>query len=404
MPRANSASARSYWLSSPSCSARRAVELRLQRRVVDAARRGLGARQQRVGMPLILVLAVEVGERQQHARAQRRVVGELALDGCFATSQQLRGRQGLVAAFLQQEGHEFVARLGIGKLPQRTVALVLCLQRGGHRALAFAAGPMRLPHRADDAGDDGEHGQRARGDSTTVPRRELAEPVRQRCRTCAHRLFVEKALQVIGQRRCRRVAIARRFAHRLGDDVVEVAGERLAQAVARRRALLRTAEQGRHARRFHIVQRAQQLIARCRPDRHGAAAGQQLVKQHAERVDVGRGGHRLAEQLLGRGVFGREQLRIGARQRRAVAGGFVFEQLGDAEIEQLDAAVVIDEHVQRLDVAMHDQVRVRVGDGREHVEEQADARFAVEPLQVAVAIDGAAFRCIRARGRVARRV
>jgi len=36
---------------------------------------------------------------------------------------------------------------------------------------------------------------------------------------------------------------------------------------------------------------------------------------------------------------------------------------------------------------MHDQVGVGVGDGREHVEEQADARLDPEALRVAVAVD-----------------
>jgi hypothetical protein len=47
-----------------------------------------------------------------------------------------------------------------------------------------------------------------------------------------------------------------------------------------------------------------------------------------------------------------------------------LEQLGNPEVEQLDLAADADEHVGRLDVAVHDQVGVCVGDGLEHVEKQ----------------------------------
>ena len=101
-----------------------AVELRLQRDVGDAAGRRLRALQERVGARLVLVLAVEVGEGQQHPRPQHRVVGELAVDRLFAARQQLRHRHRLATAFLEQEGHELVARLAVRELLQSAVALL----------------------------------------------------------------------------------------------------------------------------------------------------------------------------------------------------------------------------------------------------------------------------------------
>ncbi len=50
-----------------------------------------------------------------------------------------------------------------------------------------------------------------------------------------------------------------------------------------------------------------------------------------------------------------------------------LDQLGDAEVEQLDLTVGADEHVGRLDVAVDDQVGVGVRDRFEDVEEQAEA-------------------------------
>ena len=60
------------------------------------------------------------------------------------------------------------------------------------------------------------------------------------------------------------------------------------------------------------------------------------------------------------------------------AARVAFEQLGDAEIEQLHLSVRAHQHVRRLEIAVHDQVRVRVRHGGEHVEEQADARIDAE--------------------------
>ena len=46
-----------------------------------------------------------------------------------------------------------------------------------------------------------------------------------------------------------------------------------------------------------------------------------------------------------------------------------------------------DQDVRGLDVAVHDQVRVRVRDGGEHVEEEAQPRLDAEAVRVAVAVD-----------------
>ena len=114
-------------------------------------------------------------------------------------------------------------------------------------------------------------------------------------------------------------------------------------------------------------------------------AGQQLEEEHAERVDVGRGGDRAAGDLLGRGVLRRQRDAALARQHRHRF--VVAEQLGDAEVEQLDLAVAGHEHVRRLQVAVDDQVGVGVRDRRLDVQEQADAILDAEPLVVAEAID-----------------
>ena len=62
-----------------------------------------------------------------------------------------------------------------------------------------------------------------------------------------------------------------------------------------------------------------------------------------------------------------------------------------------------DQHVERLDVAMDDQVGVRMRDRREHVEEQPHARRDVEPALVALVVDALALDVLEHQVRLARR-
>ncbi len=65
----------------------------------------------------------------------------------------------------------------------------------------------------------------------------------------------------------------------------------------------------------------------------------------------------------------------------------VLQQLRDAEVEQLDLSVAVDQDVGRLDVAMDNQVHMREGDGAHDLQEQLDSRGSVERSVIAVPID-----------------
>ncbi len=85
---------------------------------------------------------------------------------------------------------------------------------------------------------------------------------------------------------------------------------------------------------------------------------QQLVEDHAQRVDVGRGRHHFAAQLLRAGVAQRQRLATLLRQRLVRVVG---EQLGDAEVEQLGLTVRRHQDVRGLEVAVHHELAMRVG-------------------------------------------
>jgi hypothetical protein len=115
-----------------------------------------------------------------------------------------------------------------------------------------------------------------------------------------------------------------------------------------------------------------------------ALAGDEFAEQDAECVDVGRGRDQPAFALLRRSVSRRERRQ--ARLRFVVP----VEQLGDAEVEQLDLAICCHEHVRRLEVAVHDQRAMRRFDGAANLEEQTNTSAQVEAVFARVVRDRSA--------------
>jgi hypothetical protein len=77
------------------------------------------------------------------------------------------------------------------------------------------------------------------------------------------------------------------------------------------------------------------------------------------------------------------QQAAGAFARRRVG----CERLGDAEVEEFRFAVGRDEDVRRLDVAVHDEIPVRVLHGVGDLDDERDALAHAEPARVAPAVD-----------------
>src|SRR5262245_52962798 len=130
-------------------------------------------------------------------------------------------------------------------------------------------------------------------------------------------------------------------------------------------------------------------------------AAQQHVQEHAKCVYVGGGCDLPVRELLG-GCELRGQQRAGLARERTTPLRFVLEQFRAAEVEQLDLAINADEHIPRLDVAVHDQIGVSVGNGLEYVEKESDARFDSERVLVAIPIDGLTVHMLENEVRLAR--
>ena len=220
----------------------------------------------------------------------------------------------------------------------------------------LARGP-RLPQRDPERGHDRHAERRAGQHRDAVALDELAQQVRARGRMRQHRTALQVTFQIGGQRAGVAIAPFRLGVQRLEHDGVQVAAQ-APFAHAFGQVVAACGQRRRPARRIALRTLAQQ----------------QFVQQHAQRIHVRRGGHRAAVALLGRGVARGEQ----AETAGAVVE-LVLQQLGDAEVQQLERAVGGDQQVGRLDVAMHDQHPMRRIDRLGRGQQQAQARRQVEP-------------------------
>jgi hypothetical protein len=180
-------------------------------------------------------------------------------------------------------------------------------------------------------------------------------------------------------------------------DVAQHVLEQRRQLVRRLHALVVGREAAPHDRAHRLREVRRQLVDRLR--RHGAdvddergeavafvwpGAGEALEHHHAERPDVrARVGRGRRARLLRAHVPRRAEDRAGAR------GHVVAGELADAEVEHLrereaGRAVLVQEHVRRLDVAVDDADGVRRGERLRRVEQDreevlhADRRIGVE--------------------------
>ena len=241
-------------------------------------------------------------------------------------------------------------------------------------------GPDRVRNRASGGGNE-----RRPDEHRHVAARELAQPIPGARRHGVHRLTCEIAPDVGAE--CRRRVVAPRtvLLERAHHDPIEFAAQ---DATAHRR------DPRRRPRRHVLADRAEQLgvaLLQRAVDVERLGPRQQLVEQHAERVDVGA---RVDVEpgllgLLGRHVVGRADHLLIAREQRLLRELRVG-RLRDAEVDdrRLGLAVVQrDEHVGRLDVTMDDALVMRVLDRVAHLGEQPQAIGDGELVPLAVVRD-----------------
>jgi hypothetical protein len=114
------------------------------------------------------------------------------------------------------------------------------------------------------------------------------------------------------------------------------------------------------------------------------ATREQRKQQQTELVHIGADRHRLASELLGGRVRGRHDTVAGQREPGVPAR--VVQPLRNPEVEELHVSVFVHEDIRRLEIAMDDEIAVRVLDGLAHLAEQAEAPGEVERVRFAVLV------------------
>ena len=217
---------------------------------------------------------------------------------------------------------------------------------------------MRLPEGHAATADDGDDRERRQRDEYAVAVDEAAQAVSVGVGTREDRSSVAPAAQIVGERFDGRIAARRFRVGRTGDDDAGIAGQRF------RGNRGRAACPGVFARGGEALRGSRCSIVRHVGETHSA---QQFMQQGAKLEDVGRGRREESQQLLGRRVGARKEA-CGRRGRGLVGVG--LEHACDAEVEQMRCAVACDQNVCRLDVAVHDQLVMRMCDRRAQREDE----------------------------------
>jgi hypothetical protein len=174
------------------------------------------------------------------------------------------------------------------------------------------------------------------------------------------------------------------------ERVLEVGDHRGGVGVAVGQVLLRHAvehrgERGGHLRAHlldvrhvlaHVLHRHGDLVLAV----EGNVAGEHLEEDDAERVDVRLPVDVVAQRLLGRHVVRRAE--HAAVRREAV----VVERAGDAEVGDLGRALLVDQDVLRLDVAVDDAARVRGAERAGDLDRVGDRLVDRQPAHAADAV------------------
>jgi len=102
-------------------------------------------------------------------------------------------------------------------------------------------------------------------------------------------------------------------------------------------------------------------------------SGQEHVQQNSQGVDVSGSGYRSPGDLFRRGI---QQCHRGAaipRQHRCGVGlVFVLQKLRNTEVQQLYLSIRADKHIRGLEVSVHNQICMRMGNGSKHVEREPE--------------------------------
>src|SRR5436309_2587069 len=247
--------------------------------------------------------------------------------------------------------------------------------------LAQEARGVRLPESAGETRQEGDDDDRAGGRAGAVTSEEPARTIGGRVTAGPDRQPSQIAIDVLRQRRRRRVPALRLLAQRRQNDGVQIASEQAPEPVeggaAGRRGLIPIDHPGRRGGR-RLQEGALDLRRASRRDRVWPPPREQLVQHQPQRVHVRRRRGRLAPDLLRRGILWRHHPLARASQAAGGRPPLLGQQARDAEVQKLHLTAAGHQDVRRLEVAVDDQTPVgvlhRVADGPEPTQALHDGR------------------------------
>ena len=247
-------------------------------------------------------------------------------------------------------------------------------------SLALGPGNPRFHQRRGQTGRERHQHQGRRRDSPRVPPHELGTAVSERVLAGGDRQPLEMPSDVIRQLADGGIALVGRFANRLHHDVVEIAGQATGQLLGRVTALaadpgggqascfalahdlLRPPDCRARSVRLRFENGPGNLVRHRTGRAPGAVAGEELVEDQTERMDVSGGRDGITAELLRARILGRHQP-PGPRRRGLLPSGAGRENFCDPEVQQLGCSFGRDQNVAGLDVAMDDEMLVRILNG-----------------------------------------
>lgn len=246
-------------------------------------------------------------------------------------------------------------------------------QPSRHAQRADGQRHLALGHGRTQPCEEAQQAQAGRQHHPAVALQKAQQHVGGRARPCADRALVEVGAQVRGQRLHAGVAQRGLLAQGLHQDVVQVAGQARAQhAPGWVSGLGITQPAGPHG--LFLQHAAGRLHGGGGATACGPRSGEQLVEHDAQAVDVGGRRHRLAAHLLRARIVRRVRTRT-PEGGQAIGAFQGVQGLGDAEVQQLDLAVIAAQHVAGLEVTVHETTTVGMGHGIGQLQKQLQPVF-----------------------------
>ncbi len=354
-----------------------------RRHVAGASLQRQGRVQQATGHGQVPPIHVDAAEGAHQHGPRGRLCGQRRRDAPGSALQERGDGQGVFTGPRRVGGPEEVLQEG------RHLFGPVALERQPAGLFATDQGETQRHHHQTD--HQRQHQSRHR-DAGRVAPDEAGRPVGRCVRAGTDGQPPEVTVQVGRQQAGRVVAPGGVGVQGPGHDGAQVARQQAPQARAGQPAGAR--------RRLGVV--VLTGTAPCFPRRHqhrralpcpfhhgpfGTAPDQQFVKHHPQRIHIA--GRRDTQALpLLRGRIGRRHERPAAAILRSCSLG--RPQLRNAEVQQAHLPVVPDQDVGGLEVLVHDQVTMRVLYRRTGFEEEAETGLHVQPVGVAVGVDGPA--------------